>query len=415
MTRKSDAQARARIIATRGALKADRMAGFRQTGSALDAIYGNLATTTRGIAASQTVANARTMAALERISGRAAKRATGIARSTGKAERNAYGSVAGAAADRQSHGLEAAAKASALTLKGEVGAGKVGVKGAADVLGIISAGAQEAKAGAAGQLADALAYRARQDAQVIAGMQQARMQANLEFQNWKRQQDYLRKLEEKDASGKLQGVGTYADEMTRASSGMRVLLENGDYTNPDQLVTDYTTQNGQPLDDNEKAALNVLARQLMTNHVYGGQGDRQDEVDAVMRSMHVLYPSWSGQRDRIQKAVTGGLNAVYAGATADAAEQRANWLDSHPEGNVAYQRDAALANVLTDSSRTDSIDQMRNNRSAAIQRAVQLGMDPRVAESYVDMLLNTVSEEDLIRYSNTYEPDQVVNFGESPA
>jgi hypothetical protein len=331
MTNKADARARARIIATRGALKADRMAGFRQTNSALDAILANTATTERGIAASQTVANARTVAALHRISGRASSRGSAIARATGKAERSQYGSVAGAAADRQSSALEASRAASQALQAGERGAGNVGVKGATDVLGIVRAGVKEAAAGAKGQLADALAYRARQDASVIANMQQARLQAQLEFKNWKRQQEYLAKQEQKDTSGALGGVRQAADTAGDAAVFFRQQMAENPGSSASDLVSAYHDKFGS-LGGSEDPLLNILAGNVVKSTNEEGRTidgyTREDDLHDTMRALSTLYPNFGKARPAVQKLILASFKAYDTARDADEKERAAQALDA---------------------------------------------------------------------------------------
>jgi hypothetical protein len=347
MANRADTKAKAKIIATRQMLAATREKGFRTTGSALDAIYGNLATTSKGIAASQTVANARTAAALERISGRTDRRVSGIARRAGAQERNLFGAVAGAAADRQTGVLEAAVSASKATLKGERQAGAVGIRGAADVVGIIQAGAKEARAGAAGQLADALQYRAKQDASIVAEMQKARLDANLQFQTWKRQQQYLAKQEAADKTGSLGGVVTVTQTATEAATWMRKQMAANPGWNAMQLAEAYSASF--PSDPNAAPMLTLLAQRVWHSVSNGQTIDgytREDEAHDIQQAVHTLYPNFGKHRDDINRTITQGLRAGYADVAATAAEEVAASTPSLHGWDQAGVDQAASAKAL---------------------------------------------------------------------
>ena len=317
-------KAKAGIIATRKLLKGERMAGFKATGSALDAVYGNLSTTQAGIGRSQTIANQKTMAALARLAGKT-DRATGrIVRGSEAKAANQYGSVIGAAVDRQSGTLEAHAAAASAALRGEKAAGKVGAKGAADVLGILKAGAATAKAGAAGQLADALQYRAKNDAQIVAGMQQARMEANLQFETWKRQQDYLKKQEEKDQAGALGGIVQATNTSATASAFMRNFLSENPGATAPEAMAEYQKQYGVV-----EAAVPLLT--LISQNVYSsvdpatGQTragyTRENESQDLVAALHTLYPTFAQQKQAVFRTIDSALAAGYAGDLANQLER----------------------------------------------------------------------------------------------
>jgi hypothetical protein len=314
-------KAKASTIATRKLLRQDRMAGFKATGSALDAIYGNLSTTQAGIGRSQTIANQKTMAALARLAGKT-DRATGrIVHGSEAKAANQYGSVIGAAVDRQSGTLEAHAAAAGMALHGEVAAGKTGARGATNVLAITKAGAKAAAAGAAGQLADALQYRAKNDAQIVAQMEQARMEANLQFQTWKRQQDYLKKQEEKDTRGALGGITQATNTSATASAFMRNWLAENPGASAPEAMAAYTEKYGAV-----EAAVPLLT--LISQNVYSsvdpetGQTragyTREDETHDLVSALHTLYPTFADQKKAVFRTIDSALAAGY---TADLASQ----------------------------------------------------------------------------------------------
>jgi hypothetical protein len=319
-------RAKAKIQATRKDLAQARMAGFHTTSDALASIYGNLATTQHGIARSQTVANRRVTDALARLSGKT-NRATGRLISGEKAAAaNQYGAVAAAGQDKASGTLEAHGKAAGLTLAGEGKAGAVGVKGAASVLDIIKAGAATARAGAKGQLADALAYRAQNDAQVVAGLQQARLTAQLQFQTWKKQQDYLAKQQAKDTTGALGGVRTVADTAGDASVWLREWFAANPGQNAAAAIGAYTSSHY--LDPNAQPMLGMLANSVAASVDENGQTKagytRADETKDVMQAVHTLYPNFAKVKDTVAKVISSRWDSYDADAAAKAAEDAAN-------------------------------------------------------------------------------------------
>jgi hypothetical protein len=340
-------RAKAKIQATRKDLAQARMAGFHTTSDALASIYGNLATTQHGIARSQTVANQRVTDALARLSGKT-NRATGRLISGEKAAAaNQYGAVAAAGQDKSSGTLEAHGKAAGLTLAGEGKAGAVGVKGATSVLDIIKAGAATARAGAKGQLADALAYRAQNDAQIVAGMQQARMTAQLQFQTWKKQQDYLAKQQAKDTTGTLSGVRTVADTAGDASVWLREWF--ADPANAGKTAADaigaYTGSHY--LDPNAQPMLGMLANSVAASVDENGQTKagytRADETKDVMQAVHTLYPNFAKVKDTVAKVISSRWDAYDSQKAADAL----NPPSDHPAEDAALADHAALEQGLT--------------------------------------------------------------------
>lgn len=308
-------KARARIQATRKDLAQARMGGFKATGSALDAVYGNLATTQKGIGKTQTVANQRALAAVARIASRTSRASA----RQGVAGQNMFGNVVGSSADRQNASVEAAAKAGRLAIGGNAKATRTQAKGAVDTLGIVKAGAKAAASGAQGQLADALAYRARQDAQVVAQMQQARQQAQLQYQTWVKQQKYLQDHPANQPGQSASGMAAAARGYGDASVAMRDYLVD----HPDATVAELVTA-ASPADQNEQLVYTHLAKALTGP---SAPQTREEEIQAVMDSMLTLYPNFQGHAGDIRKAITAQLEMLYtrqALATTDAAANPGN-------------------------------------------------------------------------------------------
>ena len=322
-------KARARIRATRQDLAQARTGGFKTTGSALDAIYANLATTQGGIGKTQTVASQRALAAVARIAGRT-NRAS--ARQATKGQ-GAFGAVAGAAADRQNRSVEANVKAGRTALGADLGATKTQAKGAADVLGILQAGATAAQAGAKGQLADALAYRARQDASVVADMQKARLDAQLQFQTWKRQQDYLKRQETKDKTGSLGGVSAVADTAGDAAVWFREYMQQNPGATAQAALNAYQAANY--VDANAAPMLGLIANKVYqsVDPATGLTRDgytRVDETRDIMQAVATLYPNFGKVHDKVASVISSRWDAWDAGNTAKAAEDAARTAANPP-------------------------------------------------------------------------------------
>lgn len=225
----------AALRASRRIQNQDRRADFSVADAGLDAIFNNLLTTQRGVSQSLTGTNADTLAAMERL---AAKSTRGVSRGVTKAgnkARNLFGSAMGPVIERELAPARATAQSTGTQARAAVGAGKLAAQGATTALGIQSAAASEAASSADYALAQALGYRAKDDAALIAAQQlelaKMRMDAR-QNERYLRLQNQLSGGSEgganfQDAAGLLQ---SQAADPTFTSAQATALISSMTYT-----------------------------------------------------------------------------------------------------------------------------------------------------------------------------------------
>lgn len=342
-------KSRATIAATRAMLSKTRRQGFRLTSDIVAGIYGNLGTTEAGLSANLTGQNARSMAAIAKLQ---AKQVAGSRRAVGGTAAtiaSRYGSaMVGAAAPTldQARGHASGGRA---TLAGIGGAGRTTAENAAAAMGIEQAGARTAEAGAVAQTADALLYRAKNDASLIAqqqlAIQQMRAQAALQYKYQVKYQEYLKKQEDKDPAGNLTGMTTAASTVADAAAGLHEVFNEmtpeGEYKfdSPAAVAMQYFAEQGILPDSNEGKAILVLARNLWNAGAgaHSGAitaGSKPYVLSAISTTFDTLYPNFSKHSDAIIAAVRAQLasGALETFAQADDKRKAAEWLREFDEG-----------------------------------------------------------------------------------
>jgi hypothetical protein len=263
-----------------------------------------------------TNSHARNLQALARYGDRLQQGNQGSIRQGAAQARNIAGAAAPLAAPilKQAKGHAAAAN---IAMQGAARAGVTVAKGGQTILGILQAGAATAQAGAQGQLADALAYRARDDARLIADRQNLILQSKLEYQNWRRQQDYLKKQADEDATGKLTGVHQVATLAVDAAVAFRRALLDDPSKSVADLVADFAE--GDPsIGQNETFVLQKLAHEIKssvdpnTGETIGGYG-RGEEAADIYRSVLQLYPDYKNTK-KLKESIRSGLDAGWSSA-----------------------------------------------------------------------------------------------------
>lgn len=187
---------RARVKALRTSLRSERLGEFGMTTAGLDAIRANLLTSQAGIRTRLTSGNRRTLNRMSALADRTAARTAG---DLGKGAREAaslFGSAQGTTIDNGLRVARAGRRAAIGVAGADVAAGKRLSKAGDTALGIQSSAASEAAAGADFALANALQYRARDDAALVADRQNMFIQAGLQ----RRQTAYEHRLAEKESS-----------------------------------------------------------------------------------------------------------------------------------------------------------------------------------------------------------------------
>jgi hypothetical protein len=341
------ARARAGVAASRGAYRQDRMAGFRATNDIQDAIFGNLNTTMRGVGRTLTSSNAKQ---LRRIQQMAKKSAAGNERVIGNARgtaANLYGIAGVAGAKPALDAAAAAARGSEKAMQGQVKGAKTQARTAQTVLGIMQAGVQEARAGAKAQTADALAYRAKEDATLIAGqqleLQKMRLQAQLDLDTYKKKLA----MDEKAAAGGSTGITTVATFGVQAFPALREAFNADPEATPQSVASDYITKNN-ITDPNAITLINQLASSMAVagagpqNKGSIAPGEVQSFVTGQLTdTLELLYPNYSKHSKEVEKMLKAQLS-VYAAETA--AQQLAGADDR--ESNVGYNADRSSSGWL---------------------------------------------------------------------
>ncbi len=321
------AKQRASTAATRKVYAQDRMSDFKYTSNVVDAALKNLMSAGGKLRGGLTAQQAKQMTALETMRARNQAAQGGAVDRIGNTVSRLYGSATAGAITPEIRRAEGLAEGSIITQAGTVRAGEQVQKGGSQVMDILMGGVAEAGAAAKYQTAEALKYRAQEDAKLIAEQQfalkQARLDAQLQFATWKKQQDYLAKQEE-EAAGGMAGLKQVVNSATEAASWMRTYrAENPDKTVQD-LVTDYQTEFGN-LGEGETQFLMQVARMVkqstdddgMTVHGY----TRADEANDLQSVIRTLYPNF--RPAKLGDALSAGLDKSYgtAGTSSTAALQ----------------------------------------------------------------------------------------------
>jgi hypothetical protein len=323
---------RAGNIALGRMLRRDRMGDFRYATSVTDAIFGNLSTTSRGLGRQLTAENARQLAALQRLTARSSQaNARAVNRTEGRVA-SRYGSAIAGAVQPQMGVVRGAAKGATTIVRGQAAAGGIAARGGAAAMDALQAGVAEAQAGAQAQLAQALSYRAKNDAQLIAekqlALQQMRLQAQLDFQNWKKQQDYLQKLQ--NTNPDLSGMTAVASSAASAFTGLQTIFNTPttdtadgsiSFPNAAEAASKYIQDNG-ITDQNEAALIYALSAAMYQagagptteGQLYGpGHSDAERQkliLNALMTRLAMLYPNFSKYQNELQKAIEAQVAAV---------------------------------------------------------------------------------------------------------
>lgn len=330
------AKQRANIMASKAAYKQDRLAGFRVTNDIVGNIFGNLKTTMRGVGSELTSSNARQLTALQRLASRSGKSNARVIDNARGTAAGLYGIAGVAGAKPALDAAAAVAKGSKVALGGQVKAGKTLANSQATVLGIMGAGVAEAQAGAKAQTADALAYRAKEDAKLIASqqleLQKMKLQAQLDIDTYKKKLA----LDEKAAGGGSDGLTAVASFGVQAFAPLQELFNKpgNEDKSAAEIAQEYIkTLGGENLDPNAIALINSLASQMaLAGAGPGNKGSiKPGETASFLTSqltdtLDILYPNYSKHSKEVEKLLKAQLS-VYA---ADAASSRISPTDQNP-------------------------------------------------------------------------------------
>jgi hypothetical protein len=228
---------------------------------------------------------------------------------------------------------------------GAINSGSMLALGGQSALAAQQAGAKEAAAGAEYALASALRYRGGEDASLVAERQlaldQMRLQSQLEFQNFKKQQDYLRKQAEEDTTGGLKGVTDVTDLAVEAGVSMRTYMAEHPGATVDDLIKASVEGDSQlAADPNALRVLRQVA--LGVTRSTGDDGmtvknfSREDEAGDILTAVLTLYPNYK-KADQLEATILAALNAGWSAKSAAAlAEAQAK---SQRSGDMGHPGD----------------------------------------------------------------------------
>lgn len=207
--------ARQELRLLRAGTNQDRREDFSFTQNQLDSIFGNLATTGRGVARQLDKTQARQMAAIERLIGRRTK---SLERNVvgGEAEaRRLFGSAMGGVIDEQFAQARGVLRGTANNAQSNREAARLESRGGDIAMAAAREGADSARAGADYALASALGYRARDDASLVAErraqlVDQA-FEAEQAEEDFRRQKAFARFQAQLDSGGGATGAAGFQE------------------------------------------------------------------------------------------------------------------------------------------------------------------------------------------------------------
>jgi hypothetical protein len=157
----------ARSRATSKVRNVDRRQDFRSATDSLEAIFGNLRTTQKGVSRTMTKANARTLANMERVLGRT-QAGRGAADAAGAKAEDRYGSVLGSSIRQQLGEARSVGRSTATQAQGLRDQGAMTHRAGVEAMDLLQEGTAMARQSAKSGLAEALAIRASEDAALTA-------------------------------------------------------------------------------------------------------------------------------------------------------------------------------------------------------------------------------------------------------
>lgn len=342
----------ANISAQRKLLNQSRGAEFKYSQDVLGGIYGNLKSTVGGFGAKLTSAQGRQLGALTQLAANQKAASGRITRGAGRAVAGNYGGVIGSAMAPALKSVAVKGKAGGKAIAGAVGGGKLLAQGNEAAMQTLGQGVQLAQAGASSNLADALRYRAKNDASLIAqeqmSLDQMRLQNQLDIENYKKKLQ----IQEAHANGGSAGLTALATTGANATQGLfdqyntlykddgkgglvaltdaekqsTVHNADGTYTLADGTTTartmnaaeaaqNYINTNGIQ-DPNQQAVIQALSTAMYQAGVGSGKGTYDGNpatlTNAVSQQLAMLYPTLYAKH---QKDITGLISSTISQAT----------------------------------------------------------------------------------------------------
>lgn len=306
---------RADIIATRKALSGARVGEYKWTASALGSINGNLNSTLGGGRANLSAEQARMLGKLSALKQNQDKRSRAITRGAKANVSSMYGSAIGGANRVGQSTVAAAGKGARMAVAGQAGAGGILARGDKAAMATLQQGATAAASAADAQLADALAYRAKNDASLVAQQQlqldQMRLQNKLDIQNYKAKLALQAKADGSAGNAAASALANVAADTVPSLIGYfndpSLAVANPNSVSPAEAAAAWAVANG--VDPNSAQYQVVLAAAQAiraSNDANGGSYDPADISNSVTQQLAIMYPDLKPkQLDMLGGIVTG--------------------------------------------------------------------------------------------------------------
>lgn len=305
-------RARAGIKASEILLRQSRNQGYAQTNDIIDAVYGNLMSTQRGTAKKLGAEQGRILGSLSKLQHATNQKNARLASGAERKVTNMYGSVITGATDFSAN--KAQSKAGRVALGGANKAAETIAAGNTSAERIAKAGVQQAWAGAAYGASQALAYRAKNDATLIA--QQRFELQKMQLQNQLDLENYRKKLAlDEQADPTQQGASTLTQTAVNMSTWMRQYLGG----HPGASAMEAYNQYIQAFPLAAGSAEDTLAQRLATTEyqlVTGGETNQGEEVSQVTSALQGLYPHFRKNEDTITGYIRHGIHQYWLGVAA---------------------------------------------------------------------------------------------------
>lgn len=355
-------------------------AEFKYTMNVGDAIYGNLSTNLAGNRAALTGEQTRLAGSLQRLKANQERGSTRISNRARGEVQNAYGSAVAGGNRLNLQDVQVTGRAGSKAVGGQVAAGGILARGNEAAMTTLGQGVQMAQAGAQAQVADALAYRARNDATLAAERDNAL--SMMVLQNKLDLENYRKKLAMQDqannTNGQMTAVATTAAAATTGlfeqfrgwigpegvvawEDATPIRDEKGNITgwqdaegnklramSPAVAAGQYLADNGIAADSPEGTVILAIARAMAsagagTAPGAYGEGAQADIMAAVNQQMALLYPTYGKYQDTISALVGAAVAQDAAGPTPG----------SGPPSAVSGSSSIRLAQALTGGSVLD--------------------------------------------------------------
>ena len=323
--------ARADLLATKKLLKGATKSEYKYTQDVLGSIYGNLGSTLGGGRAALTTEQKRLTGALSALKQNQSRVSGQQERNTRNVVSRLYGTSTAGAVKPALDTVAVTGAAGTKAVGGQVAAGGILARGNEAAYTTLEQGARAAEAGAQGMLADALTYRAKDDARLIAEqqlaitqqrftMQQMRLQNKLDLKN------YEKKLALEDEAA---GTGGQISAIAGLAAGAAPELwnefmqwRNADGTVVADQASVHQNDQGQWVDSEDNLVHAPTAGEAVNAVVLNGAIQDTNEIAliaAIARAMHSagaghVAGAYSAEPEDLTKAITQRLSFMYPDA-----------------------------------------------------------------------------------------------------